>query len=228
MELMDELGLQTFAVVGHDRVARVGYRLALDDPERVERYASLTVVPTPEVWRAFGSLANFHWTFLAQPEGLPECLLAPIPMPFSTRPWPLTTRRFVTRPCAGRSAKTTGPEPKRTSAPILPTKRGGIFCCARCWCSGLSSKGANLPWPSGVGGRSTCVGALCPVGICNRRSHHRKYWPPYDPFSKVSAERLSLFRGGCTEHKWVAPSQGLLSVSELLRNSENTRTGVSQ
>ncbi|WP_295466420.1 alpha/beta hydrolase [uncultured Pseudomonas sp.] len=85
IELMDALGLPRFAVVGHDRGARVGYRLALDHPARIERYASLTVVPTPEVWQAFDfrrGLANFHWTFLAQPADLPERLLAVDPDAF--------------------------------------------------------------------------------------------------------------------------------------------------
>jgi haloacetate dehalogenase len=85
LELMDALGLRTFAVVGHDRGARVGYRLALDHPARVERYASLTVVPTPEAWESFDrqrGLANFHWTFLAQPSDLPERLLSADPDAF--------------------------------------------------------------------------------------------------------------------------------------------------
>ncbi|GAC1038378.1 alpha/beta hydrolase [Pseudomonas sp. No.117] len=85
VELMEALGLPRFAVVGHDRGGRVGYRLTLDHPARVERYASLTVVPTPEVWQACDrerSLANFHWTFLAQPADLPERLLAAAPAAF--------------------------------------------------------------------------------------------------------------------------------------------------
>lgn len=85
LELMDALGLETFAVVGHDRGARAGYRLALDHPARIERYASLTVVPTPEAWASFGrarGLANFHWTFLAQPSDLPERLLSVDPDAF--------------------------------------------------------------------------------------------------------------------------------------------------
>ena len=36
-ELMAELGHERFAVVGHDRGARVAYRLALDHPERISR-----------------------------------------------------------------------------------------------------------------------------------------------------------------------------------------------
>ncbi|MDH4764106.1 alpha/beta hydrolase [Pseudomonas sp. CBMAI 2609] len=85
LELMDTLRLDTFAVVGHDRGARVGYRLALDHPARVERYASLTVVPTPEAWTSFDrahGLANFHWSFLAQQSDLPERLLAADPDAF--------------------------------------------------------------------------------------------------------------------------------------------------
>ncbi len=39
-QLMSELGHETFAVVGHDRGARVAYRLALDHPRRVSRLGS--------------------------------------------------------------------------------------------------------------------------------------------------------------------------------------------
>jgi haloacetate dehalogenase len=43
--LMGLLGHERFAVVGHDRGARVGYRLALDHPARVKAYCSIAVVP---------------------------------------------------------------------------------------------------------------------------------------------------------------------------------------
>lgn len=83
--LMDALGHHRFAVVGHDRGARAGYRLALDHPDRVDRYASLAVVPTLDAWDATDAgfaLANFHWFFLAQPGDLPERLLAADPDAF--------------------------------------------------------------------------------------------------------------------------------------------------
>src|SRR3954470_3502541 len=51
VELMHGLGHARFAVVGHDRGGRVGYRLALDHPDRVERLAVLDIVPTSEMWR---------------------------------------------------------------------------------------------------------------------------------------------------------------------------------
>ena len=85
VELMEQLGHPRFAVVGHDRGARSGYRMALDHPQRVSRYASLTVMPTLDVWdtvdKSF-ALANFHWLFLAQPFDLPERLLAADPDAF--------------------------------------------------------------------------------------------------------------------------------------------------
>lgn len=80
--LMDSLGFQRFAVVGHDRGARVGYRMALANPSRVTRFASLTVYPTIEMWeqvgKAFG-IAAYHWFMLAQPFDLPERLIGADP-----------------------------------------------------------------------------------------------------------------------------------------------------
>ncbi len=72
--LMDELGFARFSVAGHDRGARVGYRLALDQPGRVDRLALLDIVPTVEVWRARERDAQVspHWPVLARPEPEPE------------------------------------------------------------------------------------------------------------------------------------------------------------
>ena len=50
VELMEKLGHEKFAVVGHDRGGRVGYRLALDHPDRVTRLSMLDIVPTWEMW----------------------------------------------------------------------------------------------------------------------------------------------------------------------------------
>jgi len=80
--LMRELGFERFAVAGHDRGARVAYRLALDHPERVEKLAVLDVIPTGETWRRADRrfmLAWWHWAFLAQPAPLPETLIAADP-----------------------------------------------------------------------------------------------------------------------------------------------------
>lgn len=71
---MSHLGHQRFAVVGHDRGARVGYRLALDHPGRVTKLALLDILPTVHVWREMkaGRVPATHWGFLSQPEPGPE------------------------------------------------------------------------------------------------------------------------------------------------------------
>jgi haloacetate dehalogenase len=77
-ETMAELDISTFAVVGHDRGARVAYRLALDHPERISAIAVLDVIPildmadrmTYEAARQMG-----HWFWLAQSSTIPEALI---------------------------------------------------------------------------------------------------------------------------------------------------------
>ena len=79
---MSALGFDRFAVVGHDRGGRVGYRMALEFPELITAFASLTVIPTIEMWDRAGhgfAMQAYHWYFLAQPEDLPERLLAADP-----------------------------------------------------------------------------------------------------------------------------------------------------
>jgi haloacetate dehalogenase len=75
---MRKLGFERFHVAGHDRGARVGYRMALDAPEVVTKLAVLDIIPTSEAFarggRDFG-LAYYHWFFLAQPAPLPERLI---------------------------------------------------------------------------------------------------------------------------------------------------------
>lgn len=83
--VMDALGHARFAVVGHDRGARVGYRLALDAPERVTALAVLDIVPTAEVWESFGparGMSYYHWLFLAQPYPFPETMIGANPQMF--------------------------------------------------------------------------------------------------------------------------------------------------
>ena len=80
--VMGRLGFQRFSVAGHDRGGRVAYRLALDHPEHVERLAVLDIVPTHVAWEladARFATAFWPWSLLAQPEPLPERLLAAAP-----------------------------------------------------------------------------------------------------------------------------------------------------
>jgi haloacetate dehalogenase len=82
VELMGRLGHERFAVVGHDRGARVAYRMALDHPDRVERVAVLNVVSTLDQFARMGggpSLGYWPWFLLAQPAPFPERLVGADP-----------------------------------------------------------------------------------------------------------------------------------------------------
>lgn len=75
---MRALGFDRFAIGGHDRGARVGYRLALDYPDVVSALAVLDIVPTADVWAgadAEAAMRMYHWYFLARPRPLPETLI---------------------------------------------------------------------------------------------------------------------------------------------------------
>jgi haloacetate dehalogenase len=81
--VMAALGFEKFALVGHDRGARVAHRLALDHPERVQRLALIDIVPT---YTAFAdtdrekAMGYYHWFFLSQPFDLPERLIGGDPI----------------------------------------------------------------------------------------------------------------------------------------------------
>jgi len=87
VEVMARLGFERFAVAGHDRGARVAYRMALDHPGRVSRLVLLDIVPTHTVFSAVDrhvATATFHWFFLIQPYPLPERLIGADPEFFLT------------------------------------------------------------------------------------------------------------------------------------------------
>jgi haloacetate dehalogenase len=88
VELMRHLGYDSFAVVGHDRGARVTHRMALDHPDRVERAAVLDIAPTRHVFghvdRLLATVYD-HWFFLAEPPDLPEVLIGGAPEYFLRR-----------------------------------------------------------------------------------------------------------------------------------------------
>ncbi|WP_394708207.1 alpha/beta fold hydrolase [Breoghania sp.] len=77
--MMTRLGHESFALVGHDRGARVAYRMGLDHGDRLTRIAVLDILPTLEYWRQMDwryGLKIYHWLFLAQPYPLPENLIS--------------------------------------------------------------------------------------------------------------------------------------------------------
>ena len=78
LEVMTALGHQSFHLVGHDRGARVGHRMALDVPERVRSFTTLDVAPSQAAFEAMDSslaFAWFHWHLMRQPEPFPETLI---------------------------------------------------------------------------------------------------------------------------------------------------------
>src|SRR3990172_6505353 len=56
VEVMRSLGFARFAVVGHDRGARVAYRMAFDRPEGGSKLAVLDIIPTYSVYSNVDSL----------------------------------------------------------------------------------------------------------------------------------------------------------------------------
>jgi len=79
VSILDVLGVERAAVIGHDRGGRVAYRMALDAPDRVERLAVLNIIPTVEQFEGVtpaNALEYWPWFFLAQPPPFPERLIA--------------------------------------------------------------------------------------------------------------------------------------------------------
>ena len=79
VEVMAELGFQSYHVAGHDRGARVGHRMALDHPGRVKSFTSLDVVPSQAAFDSMDAnlaFAWFHWHLMRQPSPLPETLIS--------------------------------------------------------------------------------------------------------------------------------------------------------
>jgi haloacetate dehalogenase len=83
-EVMTALGHGRYALVGHDRGARVAHRQALDYPQAVTRLCVLDIVPTHTVFDRTDrhlAAAYWHWFFFQAPD-LPEIMLAAAPEPF--------------------------------------------------------------------------------------------------------------------------------------------------
>jgi len=104
-DLMAVLGLPSAHVLGHDRGARVAYRLALDHPDRVRRLGIIEIVPTADFWAAWSAelaLSAWHWTYLAQPAPMPERMIGADP-----RAW---TDHILTGWTLGRSMEVFPPD----------------------------------------------------------------------------------------------------------------------
>jgi haloacetate dehalogenase len=76
--LADALGVDRFALIGHDRGALVGMRAALDHPQRIAQLGILDVLPTIDSWEVLhgvNAAVAWHLYLMAQPEGLPERMI---------------------------------------------------------------------------------------------------------------------------------------------------------
>ena len=75
--VMRSLGFERFAVLAHDRGARVACRLAMDHPDRVGRLVLLDIAPTLTMYEQTTedfARAYWHWFFLIQSAPLPEAI----------------------------------------------------------------------------------------------------------------------------------------------------------
>jgi len=74
IEAMEALGHSRFSILSHDRGARIAYRMALDEPGRIDRLVLLDIVPTFVQWQRMAEDASVapHWRFLAEPAPQPE------------------------------------------------------------------------------------------------------------------------------------------------------------
>ena len=78
VEAMAALGFERYHVVGHDRGARVGHRMALDHPARVRTFTALDVVASQAAFENMDrdlAFSWFHWHLMRQPEPFPETLI---------------------------------------------------------------------------------------------------------------------------------------------------------
>jgi haloacetate dehalogenase len=93
LELMRAFGFERFALVGHDRGARVARRLALDHSDSVSRLAVLDIVPTETIYGMLDqerAITVWRYFFLVQPPDLPERLIGADPgfyLDWTLREW---------------------------------------------------------------------------------------------------------------------------------------------
>ncbi|MCX7643863.1 MAG: alpha/beta hydrolase [Rhodobacteraceae bacterium] len=133
LRLMDALGIERAAILGHDRGGRVAYRFALDHPDRLERLGIIEIVPTADFWAAWNAalaLKAYHWTFLAQPAPLPERLIGADPVGFldwTLASWTRARTLDAFPPAALASYRAQIAEPARLAAMCADYRAGATF-----------------------------------------------------------------------------------------------------
>jgi len=88
VDAMAALGFDQFLLVGHDRGARVSHRLTKDHPQRVQKLATLDIIPTRRMFQIVNqemATNTYHWFFLIQPFDFPEQVIGADPDYFIRR-----------------------------------------------------------------------------------------------------------------------------------------------
>ena len=90
-------------IIGHDRGARVAYRLAIDHPELVSSVMFMDIIPTYRVFAELSAslaFSYYHWFFLSQPYPVPETMIGKDPDSFYNsclQGWGATTKSSFTK-----------------------------------------------------------------------------------------------------------------------------------
>ncbi|PKB78854.1 MAG: alpha/beta hydrolase [SAR202 cluster bacterium Io17-Chloro-G9] len=88
VEVMKQLGFDSFLLVGHDRGGRVSHRLTKDHPESVRKLAVLDIIPTHRMFQVVNQAMatnTYHWFFLIQEYDFPERVIGAAPEIFVRR-----------------------------------------------------------------------------------------------------------------------------------------------
>ena len=203
LAVMRHLGFERFAVMAHDRGARVAHRLLVDSPQAVERAVLLDIAPTLAMYegttQAFAR-AYWHWFFLIQPAPLPERLIEADPGAYlrdvmagaarasrlSIRArWPSTRAAWPCRAPPTESARTTGRRPRSTSNTTASTATTAAWRTRRCWPCGAPMawwRAASIRCGSGAGWRAGSRAKRYPAAITSRKKRPIRSWPGPSPF----------------------------------------------
>ncbi len=128
--ILDALGIERAHILGHDRGARVAYRLALDHPERLRKLGIIEIVPTGDFWASWNAelaMKAYHWTFLAQPHPMPETLIAADPAGYidhTLRSWTLARDLGAFSPDALQSYRDQAGDPAHLHAMCADYRAG--------------------------------------------------------------------------------------------------------
>ena len=85
VEVMHQLGFDSFHLCGHDRGGRVAHRLTMDHPQAVKRLMLLDISPTLTMYEQTNmdfARSYWWWFWLIQPTPFPESMVAGAPETF--------------------------------------------------------------------------------------------------------------------------------------------------